>query len=134
MLSNIFLYDYMINKRSTTRSPQRVDFLRQILPQLDPLKDAQMDQGDSTGGSRGGSGPDDSSVDVPSARGEQPMTGVETTPSALETTKEEEEKRIIRLCKTGQTFLHTFYPIRRCRLHAHLVTFSIIHRSLSPKL
>ncbi|PVD25485.1 hypothetical protein C0Q70_13141 [Pomacea canaliculata] len=46
ILANIFLYDYHINEKSRTESPQRGDFMVQILEKLDQLKIVQLDKGD----------------------------------------------------------------------------------------
>ncbi|KAK7103315.1 proteasome activator complex subunit 4B-like [Littorina saxatilis] len=115
LLSNIFLYDYQINERSKTRSPRCADFLQEVLPLLDPLKDAQLDKGDNntgtgatatavTGGNNGVAGDEPMQVD-----GE----GVE-----------DEEKKAIRLCKTVLRWLN----------HSCLRCFSALTNDVFPIL
>ena len=93
ILSNIFLYDYQIKGKAQLRSPQRREFLRQLLPQLDSLKDVQLDKGDGMG-----------SVDQAKASSREGVkqSGGDEPMELDETGVEDEEKRAIRLCKTGQ--------------------------------
>ena len=91
VLSNIFLYDYDIKGRVQPRSPQRCEFLRQLLPQLDLLKDVQLDKGDGAGTMEQAR----ASNKAKQGPGDEPM-------EVDENGAEEGEKRAIRLCKTGQ--------------------------------
>lgn len=96
LLSNVFLYDYQVNSRSQSRSPKRSEFLDQILVLLNPLKDAQLDKGDGNtvatdGGSVSGEGKGGNK------EGDTPME---------EEGGEDEEKKVIRVCKTVLKWLN----------------------------
>ncbi|XP_076463728.1 proteasome activator complex subunit 4B-like [Babylonia areolata] len=99
LLSNIFLYDYRLNTRSQSRSPQRSQFLEQLLTHLQPLKDAQLDRGDTN------------NATVTKASQDRELSGSDSsvdnaTMQVDEDDSEDEEKRIIRVCKTVLKWLN----------------------------
>lgn len=99
ILSLIFNYDYRINAYSETRSPQHAAFLAQVLTQLDHLKLVELDKGDNL---KSLNTEGNSSLCQTKHHTEEPMEECE------ETKDSEEEKHLIRLCKTSNLIFNLF--------------------------
>ncbi|KAL8607379.1 hypothetical protein ACOMHN_024404 [Nucella lapillus] len=101
LLSSILLYDYGMNARSQSRCPKRGEFMDQILVLLNPLKDAQLDKGDGRT-VRAGEPGEGTSVDGDGSKGScQGDASMEE-----EEGEEDEEKQVIRVCKTVLKWLN----------------------------
>ncbi|KAL3873182.1 hypothetical protein ACJMK2_036330 [Sinanodonta woodiana] len=106
VLSNIFLYEYTVNKQSESSSPKRKVFLEEVLPQLQALMDMAIEEGNQqNGGSGSGRSSGRSSPIVNSKSQTDLREGEEPTKVDNNTEESEERKTLSRLCKTVLKFL-----------------------------